>query len=263
MPLTAKQRSERDGKITSSMVAPLMTGDLEKVMNYYRLLIGDPSYVEEDLSDVWPVQLGSATESLNLDWFERKLGPLSRRGEVVAHAELPWAACTLDGWSNLHACPVECKHVGGHEPLSIIAARYLPQITWQMLVTGARRCALSVIMGASAPVVEFVDITDGYAAELMSRAAQLMLCVETLTPPVDVPAITAPVKAEIAYDMSGNNHWAANAATWLSTQQAAKDCLAAEKELKGDVPPDALRAFGHGVEIRRDRAGRLSLRERP
>jgi hypothetical protein len=37
--------------------------------------------------------------------------------------------------------------------------------------------------------------------------------------------------------------------------------LAAEKDLKGLVPLDAVRCHGHGIEIRRDRAGRLSLKE--
>jgi hypothetical protein len=61
--------------------------------------------------------------------------------------------------------------------------------------------------------------------------------------------------------MSGNNHWASAAATWLMTKLAAHDHTAAEKELKAIVPDDARKVTGYGVSITRDRAGRLSLRE--
>jgi hypothetical protein len=38
-------------------------------------------------------------------------------------------------------------------------------------------------------------------------------------------------------------------------------CADAAKVLKSLVPPDARKAFGYDVQITRDRAGRLSLRE--
>jgi predicted phage-related endonuclease len=97
--LNAAQMKARDGKLTASRVACLMTGDNDKILNLWRELVGDPAYVEEDLSNVWAVQLGTATEELNLDWFERRTGKkVTRRGEVVIHPECDWAACTLDGW---------------------------------------------------------------------------------------------------------------------------------------------------------------------
>lgn len=259
--LSPAQVEARDGKLTASRVACLMTGDETDILDLWREMIGDPAYVPEDLSGVWPVQLGSWTEPLNLDWFERKHGPLSRRGDVVTH-ENGWAACTLDGWSDLHGCPVECKHVGGREELSVIIERYTPQMTWQMIVTGASRCALSVIMGANEPTVDFIEKDEAYAAELLRRADIFMQHVRDLTPPVALAPVAAPVKPEKTYDMAGNNAWGANAATWLSTRQAAKDCAAAEKELKSVVPADAVRCFGFGIEIKRDRANRLSLKEK-
>jgi hypothetical protein len=133
---------------------------------------------------------------------------------------------------------------------------------WQMIVTGAIKCAPSIIMGGNEPIVDFLDKDEAYAAELMRRAELFMHHVRDLTPPVAMAPVAAPVKAERTYDMMGNNSWAANAATWLTTRQAAKDCAAAEKELKSAVPADAIRCFGHSIEIKRDRAGRLSLKEK-
>jgi predicted phage-related endonuclease len=258
--LSPAQTAARDGKLTASRVACLMTGDQAEIMNLWREMVGDPDYVPEDLSGVWAVQLGSHTESLNLDWFERKSGEVTRRGEVVTHMN-GWSACTLDGWSVKLDCPIECKHVGGREPIETIIARYQAQMHWQMIVTGARRCALSVIMGASEPIVEIIDGDAAYAAELLKRATEFIRCVWDLRKPFAQAAVTAPVKAEKTYDMTGNNSWGANAATWATTRQARKDNEAAEKELKAMVPSDAARCFGHAIEIKRDRAGRLSIKE--
>lgn len=261
--LTPTQQKAREGKITASAVACLMTGDEEKILNLWCELVGDPEYKPVDLSGVWPVQLGSFTEPLNLDWYERKRGrEVSRRGEVITHKQIPWAACTLDGWDAELSAPIECKHVGGREALATIIERYQPQVQWQMIVTGAKICLLSVIEGANEPVIEEIPFDEDYATELMTRAKAFMRCVETLTPPVDLKLapVAAPVKAEKAYDMQSNNAWASSAFAWLETKDAAKKAKDSEKALKELVPADAKRCFGHGIEISRNRAGSLSLK---
>jgi predicted phage-related endonuclease len=236
-----------------------MNGNSEGILRLWKEMIGEA--VEEDLSDVWAVQLGSTTEGLNLEWFERRYGTtVTRRGEVVI-GQHEWMAATLDGWDIVNNCPIECKHVGGFEKFEVIVSRYQPQMQWQMLVTGARECALSVIMGASEPVVEFVNRDDEYIREMVSRGQQFMAYVERRTPPVTLPAVPPPIDVSKYYDMTGRNEWANAAATWLATKATARECADAEKYLKSIVPPDARKCTGYGVSITRDRAGRLSLRE--
>jgi hypothetical protein len=254
--LTAEQHAARENKLTASRVSALMSGDPAKIRDLWHLMIGDPNYVEPDLSDVWPVQLGVATEVLNLRWFSRKHGPISRVGEVVVGTP-SWAACTLDAWSVDRGCPVECKHVGGREPLETIIARYAPQTTWQCLVTGAKEYALSVIMGAQEPIVEYLPLDEAYAKELMTRAEQFMAHVENLTPPV---AVAAPVIADKIVQMD-SPEWKAQAERWRQSWGAAKTAAEAEKALKGMVPADAAKAVGFGVTVTRNRAGSLALRE--
>lgn len=260
--LSPTQLAARDGKLTASRIACLMTGDEAKILDLWRELTGDPSYVPEDLSGVWAVQLGSHTESLNLDWYERRTGkPLSRRGDVVIHPQYDWAACTLDAWDDDLNAPVECKHVGGFEKTGAILERYAPQAHWQMIVTGADKCIFSIIEGAREPIIEVVERDNEYAAELSRRAHAFMQCVWNLTPPVALPAVAAPVKPEKAYDFATNNQWCSEAVTWATCRQAAKDFAAAERELKKLVPADAMRVTGGGIECKRDKAGRLSIRE--
>ena len=184
MTLSASQLEAREGRLTASRVACLMTADRAKIMNLWREMVGDPGYIEADLSGIWAVRLGAFTEALNLDWYERKTGrPVTRRGEVVVHPEIEWAACTLDGWDDSIPRPIEAKHVGGREPRSRIIDRYTPQLSWQMMVTGTTQAALCLIEGAAEPVIEPLDLSPEYAEELWKRAHAFMECVRTLTPP--------------------------------------------------------------------------------
>src|SRR5215472_14093711 len=99
MALTNKQRELRKGHFTGSEANILMAGDPYKINDLWLMHTGDPRYVEPDFSEVWPVQLGIATEELNLRWVELKYGPITRKGEVVVGlGSLAWTAATLDGW---------------------------------------------------------------------------------------------------------------------------------------------------------------------
>lgn len=257
--LSPEQLAARVGKLTASRMACLMRADKAAILQLYKEMIGEGE--PEDLSHVWPVQLGNATEQLNLAWFERKHGALTRRGEVAVHPRLPWAAATLDAFCPSLACPVECKHVGGREPLETIIERYQPQCQWQMEVTGAKECALSVIQGADEPIVEFIPRDEEYAAEMIKRGEQFMTCVNLLIMPVAMDPIAPPVEATKIIDMTGNNAWANEAGIWLTNKDAADRADIAEKALKELMPADARICVGYGVRITRDRVGRKRLRE--
>lgn len=80
--------------------------------------------------------------------------------------------------------------------------------------------------------------------------------------PTAAPILAAPKPfgvREVCF--TGNNVWAAAATDWLDNREAAKRYAGAVTALKGLVPSDAARAFGHGLEIRRSKAGALSIRE--
>ncbi len=262
--LSPDQKVARKNKLTASRVACLMNGDAEKILRLWKEMIGEEQ--EENLDDNWAVQLGSATEELNLNWFERKNRLIvSRRGEVVTHPDYQWAACTLDGWvegaSILEGYPIETKHCGGREPIEVIVDRYQPQMQWQMWVTGAQQCALSIILGTNEPVVEYIDRANDYIAEMVERGRLFMNFVECREPPVELPPVPLPVDATKIYRMDNNESWVRSAERWLQTHGAAETAKDAEKVLKALVPENAVKCIGASVKITRDRAGRLSLRE--
>lgn len=262
MTLTLAQIAAREGKLTASRVGALMSGDSEKILALWEIVTGQRG--EDDLSGVWPVQLGVATEALNLAWYERKTGhALSRHGEVVVCPRAEWAACTLDAFDAALTGPVEAKHVGGREPRERVVARYMPQVHWQMLCCGSQVAALSIIEGANEPTVETIAFDAAYADELWQRAEAFMRCVESLTPPVALAPVAAPVpQAEWrTVDMRESNSWAAYAATWLRFRSEARSFDGAAKELKALVGADVGLAHGHGVTCKRAKNGALTISE--
>jgi predicted phage-related endonuclease len=262
MSLTVEQLRQRDGKLTASRIGVLMHGDEAELLDLWRELVGDPSYHAPDFDSIWAVQLGVASEALNLAWYERKTGrKLTRQGEVVVCPAADWAAATLDAWDAEKPGPIDAKHVGGFEPRDRIVARYTPQMFWQMIVTGARWSALSIIEGAREPVIEEVLWDESYAAELWKRAEAFMEAVRTLTPPVTLAPVAAPVAPEQwrTVSMQGNNAWASHAADWLLHHPAAKKFEAAAKEIKALIEADVGIATGHGLVCKRDKANRLSI----
>lgn len=257
--LTDAQIAARKGKLTASRVAVLMTGDAEGIMRLYMEMRGELE--PEDLTGIWPVRLGEATEALNLEWWERKNGmKLSGHGVVIQSPKLTFAAATLDAWCEELKCPIEVKHCGGREPLEVVIDRYQPQMQWQMFVTDAQQCCLSVILGTNEPVSEFIPRDDDYIDEMVVRACDFMGCVEHGEPPIALEAVPAPADITKLYNMNGNNKWSSEAGEWLETREAAARNDDAKAILKSLVPADAKKCFGHGVQITRDRAGRLSLR---
>lgn len=253
--------NDRREFLGGSDVAVLMAGDAQGIDRLYREKIGE--VVPNNLDDVLAVRLGKVTEPLNLEWYERMTGEmLFDQQKQITHKKFPWARVTLDAWDNNLGCPVEAKYVSGREPIEVVIDRYQPQLHWQMTITGARQCALSLIIASKHEYrCEYIEMDDEYAAELLVRAIAFWQCVQDRTPPVQLPAVPPPVDAQKIYDMAGNNEWATYAVTWLETRAAAELNADVAKTIKTLVPADARKAHGHGVSITRSKAGTLSLRE--
>lgn len=262
MSLTAKQIQLRDGKLTASRVGVLMHGDEAKIYDLWLECIGDPSWATPNFEDNWPVQMGNATEALNLAWYAKKIGKVSRQGEVVTMVRPSWAACTLDGFDVERGIPIECKF-SLYKKHDELRDWNLPQLHWQMMVLDTKQCALSTISGYNEPKVEFVEYNEAYGGELWNRAEAFWRCVETLTPPVKLAEIAPPVPKEQwrNVSMDGNNGWASAATDWLENKDAAKKFDKAKDEIKDLVEPDVGIASGHGIIVKRSASGSLTIKQ--
>jgi hypothetical protein len=185
------------------------------------------------------------------------------RGHLVIHPERDWAAATLDGFDPLLDCPIECKMVGGREPMEIIIDRYQPQMHWQMYCTRTAQCALSVIMGTNPPVITYVPRDADYMLEMVHRAVNFMFCVGMRKPPIELaPPVDPPAyDTLIVRDMTGNNDWAMWANNFIETRIAHENHENAKAVLKSKIKDNERELHGHGVLVRRDKANRIHVRE--
>lgn len=258
--LTPEQLKERRKGIGASDARKIVDGA------WHQLWLEKTGKVEaEDLSGVWPVQLGSHTESLNLDWYERVVGrKVDRRGEPVICVEYHILRCTLDGYDETAGAVVEAKHVNAYSKIDDVRARYVPQCQHQMICTGAKNAVLSVIIGANEPVLELIEYDEFFAAEYVEKCYQFWKHVEDNTPPSDGAPIAEPPPPTVmrVVDMSGSNAWGSAAADWLAHKDHAKKFDLAVKDLKAMIEPDVREASGHGIVISRNKAGSLSIKEK-
>jgi hypothetical protein len=263
MALTKKQLAAREGKVTASFVPALMAGNKEKIMSEWRMLVGDPTHVPEDLSFSWPVQFGSFIEPFALDWYSRKNRVrLSRRGEVVNHPDLSHVCCTLDAYDDERHNVIDCKAPGQWRKLDEVIQYYTPQmIVQRQCVVGALQASLLIVHGGSEPQEYPVDIDPEYEKTVWERIAQFWKCVEDMTPPFDIEPSLAPVVPVKTYDMSTDNYWCNEAGIWLENRNAAKIYESAAKNIKALVPADGIIAKGGGITVSRNKAGSLSIKE--
>lgn len=263
MALTAAQQKLRDGRVTASFIPHLMFGNEERILNEWRRLVGDPDYVD-DFKPSWLTEFGSYLEPFMLDWREKRNGhKLTRRGEVVYHTAYPWASCTLDAASDAENMVIECKTMNNFRDTDEAIRFYSWQVLYQCGITGYERGCLYISKGGMEP--EDVEIMrDEYTETTMwTRAKEFYECVQNLTPPVKLqPAKFVGIKESWrTVDMTGNNAWASNAAEWLANKDGAKKFKESEKEIKALIEPDVGVATGHGIQVKKSKDGKLSIRE--
>lgn len=256
----AAWHEERRRGIGGSDAKKIVDGD------WYDLWCEKTGRVEpEDLSDVLPVQLGSYTEPFNLAWFQRHAGkPVCRDGcEHLVHPEYKFMRANLDGRIVNERAFVEAKHVNAFAKDTEIVTRYYPQIQHCLAVTGLDLCYLSIIIGTMKYEYFEVARDDDFIERLIIRECEFWGHVETDTSPAPV----APQPVAIALDdmrevdMEDSNAWAVGAADWLENKAGATKFKAAEKAIKELMEADVKRAFGKGVECKRARDGKLSIKE--
>ena len=155
----------------------------------------------------------------------------------------------------------EAKHTSAFAKEEDVLSRYMPQLQHNMAVTGSNVALLSVIYGNQK--WEMYEIASDwlYQEELLVAESQFWNCVVNgMSPaPVTPPPIPKPVGTrEIC--LEGSNIWATAADDWRRYREASQSFSSATATLKSMVEQDVARAFGHGVEVKRTKAGALVVR---
>lgn len=225
----------------------------------------------EDLSEVFKVQLGIATEPLHRRWFAKLTGfEVQDAPPFQTHSMHDWMYANLDGWLPHHETFVEFKHTNARATLREKARYYMPQLQHYLAVTGSAFAYFSIIKGNDDPEFCLVDRNESYIDELVEMEKSFWWHVQNKVPPeiepkgqaqgMEAKAAEVLIDGMRTVDMASSNEWVSHAIDWLGTREAAALNEAKAKEIKALVPEDAAEAFGAGVIVRRDRRGRLSLR---
>src|SRR6201987_658320 len=151
-------RSQIEGRryfIGGSDAKIIMDDDEAALVRLWREKRGEVE--PEDLSGNLIVQLGTVTEDLNRQWFERNTGQVvtdfQRR---VRHPVVRYLAATLDGLVQGTGAVFAAKFMLPWTFSEEAAAeKYMPQLQHNMWVVAARRAVLSVITGGG----KWVEIT--------------------------------------------------------------------------------------------------------
>lgn len=253
--------AERRGGIGGSDANVIFSGDRERIRELWLDKRGEAG--SADLSSNLAVMLGCWTEAFNRQWFEQVTRrAVSRVGEALCCSRYHWRRCTLDGFVEEGAAVWEAKHTNAFATSDEVIRRYMPQLQHNMAVAGVEHAFLSVIFGNHK--FEIIEVAADwlYQLELLEAEEAFWNCVVSGGEPVPVtpPVPPRPVGTREVC-LEGNNAWASAAGNWLEYREAARLHQSASKSLKELIGEDVGRAFGHGIEARRNRSGAITIRE--
>lgn len=184
--LNADAVAKRRSGIGGSDANVIMAGDPGALLHLWRVKRGEVE--PERLDDVLPVMLGQWTEEFSRQWFERQTGlVVEQAGATFRHPDHEWMACTIDGLVRHRSGRLtvfEAKHCAAHATAPELITRYTPQLTHNMLVTGADDAVLSVIYGNARWEAYAIELDLFYAAELIEAEQSFWDCVQIGRRPV-------------------------------------------------------------------------------
>src|SRR5262249_46460587 len=158
---------------------------------------------------------------------------------------------------------IDCKAWSSWQKVDYICGFLLPQLIVQRACVGAKSASILLVHGGTEPQEYPLGWDAAYEEQVWERIHWLWRHVEALTPPYEKVASVAPDfrHAIKEYDYSKSNEWGYHATEWLMHRDSAKRFNAANSQLKTLVPEDAKRCFGHGIQIKRSKAGSLTISE--
>jgi YqaJ-like viral recombinase domain len=253
--------TERRSFIGGSDARIIMGADEAALLRLWREKRGELS--PEDLSGNLLVQLGTVTEHLNRNWYEKNTGYIVTDVQrQVFHKIHRWMAATLDGRIEATGAVFEAKFM---LPWNFseegAAEKHMAQLQHNMWVTASRTAVLSIITGGGKWVEMTIPADPLYQHLLLTAEKKFWRCVETGDPPrlFGIEPPRPRIEAVRTVDMSGSNAWAEFANLYRQTRSAALDHDRAKAELKALMPEDAREASGHGLRAKRSKSGAISF----
>jgi predicted phage-related endonuclease len=255
--MSEEARLARRKSIGGSDVRTIMSGDPEAVTNLWLQKRGEIE-LDDDFGETLLGGLGNITEPLNLDFFEKESGLFVANEQLKIHnPEWPFVHSTLDG---LAYRTLEEANAGLVETaMAVVEAKfmlpfyfniddatkkYYPQVQHNMMCNRKPLGFLSIVTGGAQYHKVEIEENVLYQARMMRAVMDFWDCVQTGRHPVAVDIDVPKIERVRTVNMTGNNEWAAVAATLIATKTAHEKHDKAKKELKKLFPQDAALAEG-------------------
>jgi predicted phage-related endonuclease len=260
---------ERAGYIGASDM-PWIMGDKKppEILRWWECKVG----LREQDPPTWAMRLGSLVGDAIVDEYERAnqgAGNLiTRRQEVVPSPLNDRFRSTLDGFMASRNAVIEAKFASPFMNRDTLFSYYYPQVAMQMHCTDADTGYLVIAQGTNDPIEIECVRSQEYEDELLVRCAAMLLSMDTMCPPVDVPApIAVPPEKWRTVDLDRDQpNWAAaltyELATYEFTRKDAETHELAGKVAKELVPDDVGRVIAPDHIIARNKKGSLAITRR-
>ena len=276
---TPSELEERRKTLNASEMKRVMDGDW---YNLYLEKVGEAE--PEDLSDNFAVTLGTATESLNLEWLNKQYPDLlvqyNPTGPACLQSDRKFISATPDGycWIDGKKAVVDAKHThpfSGDEYGSAeerVIETYKWQMMTQMFCTGTRTAVISPIYGNQFGNYIVLNWNEDMVSDMLAQASKFWKHVELKEPPANPDAITGPtitsndmrvVRDKDFQSWNCYGEWIEAIPTFIQTEKASKQFDKLKKELKLLVPDDVKELEGGRLAAKRDKRGRLTLKYDP
>jgi predicted phage-related endonuclease len=255
---------ERKGFLGGSDANRIMAGD------WHKLWLEKTGRSEpDDLSGNIAVQLGSHTESFNLDWFVEQ-HPNTNISAWQYPMEMNWEGIPLKGTADAMIQPepdsishemIECKHTHERNNMEAVLQRYMPQLQFYMWLGIKDGIYVSVIFGNNRWECVYVKKDWDYINKMQVHLAEFWKCVTTDTEPASAPAPTSidkiPVDGMVRRDASGDNEFISMCHDYIKFADEAKTFDNVKSNLKDMVGDNEREVYCELLTIKRDKRGAL------
>ena len=266
--LTEDEKAMRVLGIGGSDASKIMNGEWHEL---WEIKTGRKE--DADLSDVFHVQLGHATEKFNLYWLKQnhQVGLMTDDLSVVRSKEHDFMQCMPDAlgvWNDGSHCGIDAKHTNQWSTTDVLYKRYYWQLTHNAVVTESTTCVISPIYGNQfgPPIVWELNAIDSY--RLIEAERTFWWHVENNIEPVngvhdilqglskiEIP----PIDDMLEVDMEGNNEWASLAEDFKDNKEQHDKHAKAKKGIRSLIDDNVKLATGHGVTAKRGNDNRVRI----
>lgn len=178
----------------SECAAALGMSQYQTPLDIYLRKIGE----SEPVADNVPMRMGRLLEPIVLDLYESEAGPINRQQHTLQAEAHPFMFATPDAINLAGVYPVDAKTVGarslhqwGEPGTDQVPTDYLLQVTHQMIVTGATRADIAVLMAGQDFAIYPIERDPELVDMIVEGLRQFWARVERREPPAPTTAAQA------------------------------------------------------------------------